>query len=234
MKITEQNNFLFVKLDSSCTRNAFSLKEAQQLQANLKDKNILGLVLTAEGSVFCSGGNLQEYASLKTKKQGQRINRQIAQALQILSSSTFPKLAVVDGDCFGGGLELLSCFDWVVATPKSFFALWQRKMGLSFGWGGYERLLKRCSERELKSWLLSAEIKTVYWAYDHHLVDEIISEKNKNMFIQNWMGRHVQLSHKTYEVIKSLNSKSERKSFDELWWSKEHLQLLMKSTGNRK
>lgn len=233
MKFLLKDDFLEVILSSPKTRNALSVTHARELKSFLKTKNLRGLILRSDGPVFCSGGDLGEYARLNTKAQGVKINREISEALAGLARFPLPKLALVDGDCYGGGVELISCCDWIVSTPKSFFALWQRRMTLSFGWGGYQRLQMRMSESVIKAWIQSGDTKSSYWAQSQGLINDIIHEKNKVEYVERWKQQQLQLTTKSFESIQKLTSRNERILFDQLWWSKEHLQKL-KSKGNRK
>lgn len=233
MKLLIKDHYIEVILNSPKTRNALSVSQARDLKAFLKNKNVRGLILRAEGPVFCAGGDLGEYARLSQKNQGVKVNKEITDALKLLAQFPAPKLALVDGDCYGGGIELISCCDWIVTTPQSFFALWQRRMTLSFGWGGYARLQRRMSDATIKAWLLSGETKSSYWVHSQGLVDEIMHPKNATEYIEQWKLQQNQMTADSFSAIQNMTAANERKLFDQLWWSKEHRQKLM-SKGNRK
>jgi len=59
-------------------------------------------------------------------------------------SATFPTVAVIDGTCLGGGLELALACDLRVATSAGHttFGLPEVKLGLMPGWGGTVRLAR--------------------------------------------------------------------------------------------
>ena len=64
------------------------------------------------------------------------------QQLARLSASAWPSVAVIAGDCVGGGLELALACDFRVATtsPATSLAAPEVKLGLLPGWGGTVRL----------------------------------------------------------------------------------------------
>ena len=64
------------------------------------------------------------------------------QLLAQLSAAAWPSVAVIDGDCVGGGLELALACDFRVATssPTTSLAAPEVKLGLLPGWGGTVRL----------------------------------------------------------------------------------------------
>ena len=126
--------------------NSFGQKEADSLAGHLKTYKgqFDGVLLLADGQrFFCTGGNLRFYASLRTRLQGLTANARIRRVLQRLNALPQPKVAVVTGDCFGGGLEVLSAFDRILAVPEAQLGFWQRRLGLTFGWGGGSRWEKK-------------------------------------------------------------------------------------------
>jgi enoyl-CoA hydratase/carnithine racemase len=61
-------------------------------------------------------------------------------------------IALIDGDCFGGALDLALAFDLRFATPRSRFAHPGARLGIVTGFGGTSRwrgLLSRCAANQL-------------------------------------------------------------------------------------
>jgi enoyl-CoA hydratase len=176
--------------------------------------------------VFCSGGQLKDYARLKKREDGLKINRQIQKNLDTLEKHSAWKVALVGGDCFGGGIEFLGCFDVIYAAPEVLFGFWQNKMGVSYGWGGYKRLQKKVSAAFLKKALLEEKIVTAYQLKDVGLVDEIIPQ---NMFesAANEIEKRFSSRDSKIEIQKNLHKNADG-VFRQLWWKDEHLAQLRK------
>ena len=221
-------------LDDPQSRNAFSLKQAEKLAAALKLKSSKleydAVLVTAHGSHFCSGGNLSDYAGMKTPIQGKLVNRKIAAILDSLSSLPVPTACVVQGDCLGGGLELLGSFDYVVSVPEAQFGFWQRKIALSFGWGGRKRLARRLSESRLDQLAMSSRNLSAVEARDLGIVDQVVLSSKAVEAAKQWLERTASLpALPLRELKKSIGKKvDERKFFEKLWWNKEHLNVLQK------
>jgi enoyl-CoA hydratase/carnithine racemase len=228
MRAEVTDGILNIILDSPHTKNAFGLSEAKQLSQSLKG-DIRLIVLSAQGRVFCSGGNLHEYRKLKTKAAGVKINRDIRVALKKLSNFPAPKIAIVTGDCFGGGIELLSCFDFILSEPHAFFGMWQRRQELSFGWGGYERLKKRMSDSELQTWLLTGELKSAISCKNLGLVNEIIPNEQMSIRLKTLTNNLLSFKNESYIEIKNGLERNETLLFEKLWWSSSHREKLRKS-----
>jgi len=239
LEVRLHEKILYVSLNHPERRNSFGVEEADKLVAAL-DKHqdeVQGLIFYAQGSTFCSGGNLDDYAQMKTAAQGRAANRKIRAALEKLEQWHRPTVAVVEGDCFGGGVELLSAFDYVIAAPYCFFGLWQRRQGLSLGWGGGERLLKRLEMRDLQKLLLSARTMTSLEAFQVGLIDEMAVPEMLAERAQEWIRVASGWPRQPVRSIKTFDPRTEQKEFEKLWWSDEHRrklnQRLNKAAGRK-
>lgn len=210
--------------------NSFGVEDAEALLKLIKKyskQKINGLVWRSKHpTLFCSGGDLKAHLELKDKKDGLAQSRTITKALETLKNWPIPKIALVDGDCFGGGLEVLSCFDHRVCSPNVLFGFWQRRIGLSFGWGGFERWEERVSPDVVKSLALSARVFGASEARRFGFVQEIVP--SNKMGQAAWLRAASQFSANSANAIASLGEKSESSLFEKLWWGPAHLNALKK------
>ncbi len=226
LKFEILQNTLHITLDDRSTQNSLSPWLVEELDELIHDQETFdSILLSHEGPFFSSGGNLALYQKLESKKDGLKINRKISKTLHTLAQLDVLKVAYVNGPCLGGGVELLSCFNEVVATPKALFGLWQRRIGLTLGWGAEERLTTRLGEATLKRWLIGAETINVYEAQKRGLVDHIVLapdglnkcfelfEKNRNLGVES-----------SREILKCDETQDE--VFKKLWLGELHKKAL--------
>lgn len=229
---TEEREKIFIAyFNNPAQANALGLACAKELQKILKyiDKHKMeGFLLTSEARVFCSGGNLSDYAKLKNKSEGIKINKEITKILNDLNSAPVPTICLVTGDCFGGGIEWISAFDTVYAIPSALFGMWQRKIGLSWGWGGGHRLKMRVSKKNLMSLLLNANNFTSYHAKEIGLIDAVYSKELIFERGLDFLKKQRDLPKIPFSKIKSADLKHEQKLFESLWMNTEHQRLLSK------
>ena len=57
-------------------------------------------------------------------------------------------LVAVEGAALGGGAELTTVGDYVVAEPSATMAFVQAKLGVTPGWGGGQRLINKIGSRK--------------------------------------------------------------------------------------
>lgn len=207
----------------STTANALTLADTIVLKKHLQKPYEL-IICIGEERVFCSGGQLKEYARLKKREDGLKINAQIQKNLQALEKHSALKLAFVGGDCFGGGIEFLGCFDQIYSAPECLYGFWQSRIGLSYGWGGYKRLQQKVSASFLKTALLQESLLTAYQLKTEGLITEIIPASAFAQKIEHWQNLMSGKKSKT-EIQKNLDKNADA-IFKKLWWTEEHRALL--------
>ena len=200
---------------------------AESLLAAIQKESPKTLLLSNRGSFFCSGGNLAFYAGLKTKKEGLEYNKRIGEILDEIQALKIPKACFVNGPCLGGGIELISRFDYIVAASTSFFGLWQRRIGLSFGWGGAESIANRVGEQRLQRWLQEATTLSPYRALQWGLIDQVSLSTKGIELCESWLEKSLSLGEESFHKTKDIVI-NEKKAFQSLWHSAKHLEALEK------
>jgi enoyl-CoA hydratase/carnithine racemase len=211
------------------SRNSFSLETSRELLKILPqiEKTCDALLFRSEGRVFCSGGNLKDQVALGASKS-KLANREITKCLTRLSQLSIPTIALVEGDALGGGLELLSAFDSVVATPHAVFGLWQRRMGLSFGWGGGARLKRLMPPGELTRLALESAPLSATEAKIKGFVDHLApswSARSNALALALRLASLPQASVKVMKELKQVSAVEARReqiAFEKLWFGPAH------------
>ncbi len=215
-------------------KNSFSPDAAEQLNKIIEMVNtspdIRGIIFySGNKNFFCVGGDLKFYSSLPDKKPGIDANLKISQVLNSLAGVSVPTAVCVDGLCLGGGVELISCFDYVVATNSSLFSLWQRKIGLSFGWAGGKKLLGRMPIKNLLRKFIDTGSITSYEALSLNLVDKVVPEFKLRKTAMNWVLRAGNLPKQPLVLCKNKNlNEDEQSIFEDLWLQEDHKDALNK------
>lgn len=96
-----------------------------------------------DDEVFLAGGDLQEFAALDTPEKGRDMALKMREVLGALENLPCPVIAVVEGDVFGGGCEIILAADIRIAAEGIHLAFTQGRFGLITGWGGATRLTRR-------------------------------------------------------------------------------------------
>ena len=223
-----RDGILDIRFADPTSRNSFSIRAARELHGVLDKASgkFKAVIFSAEGRVFCSGGNLADYAGMETSDEGKVVNREITAVLDAVAKLQVPTICKVAGDCFGGGVELMSAFDYVFAVPHAYFGLWQRKISLTYGWGGGARLEKRLGASRLRQLTLSAASISAGEALSMGLVDFVLPKPHFDLRVEEHARRIISLPQTPLSLLKSWTAEKEQEIFESLWWNEEHRRVL--------
>lgn len=117
-------------LDSPRNRNALSSRLLAELLATLEqvqvDPEVRAVVLTGEGSVFCSGVDLDERLHPPAEQPAT-----LPEVLSCLVSLPQPVVARVNGHVRAGGMGLVASCDLAVAPAAASFAFTEVRVGVA-------------------------------------------------------------------------------------------------------
>ena len=135
----------WMRLDRPQARNALTMDAfediARQLDG-LTGSEARLLIVTGEGSHFCAGADLAEFAELQSSETARRRFRTaIRAALDGFAKLPIPVLAHVEGACFGAGVALAMAADMRFAAPDARFAITPAKIGIGYPQEDVHRLV---------------------------------------------------------------------------------------------
>ncbi|HVE70570.1 MAG TPA: enoyl-CoA hydratase/isomerase family protein [Thermoanaerobaculia bacterium] len=90
-------------------------------------------------------------------------------------------VALIDGDCFGGALDLVLAFDLCFATPRSRFAHPGARLGIVTGFGGTSRWKGVIDRRAANQLFLANRVLTAAEALDMALVDRVAESHDEEL-----------------------------------------------------
>lgn len=170
-----------VEIDNPVQRNALTkamCKEIQELMPRLEaDRDVKVVVLRGVGDTFCAGAAISELSSVLLDRQhdGTSID-QLSRADLAITSLTKPAVALVDGACMGGGWQIASACDFIIASHRSTFAITPAKIGIIYPRAGVERLVRQVGRANAKFILLTGQAFTAVQAQALGLVAEAVPE----------------------------------------------------------
>ncbi len=129
----------YVNILSSEVLRSLDVK-LQELKES-KDIKLLQITSAKEG-IFIAGADIAEIEDLRDEEEAYEKVREGQKILSNISALPFPTLAVIDGACLGGGLELALCCDYRLCTEnsKTKIGLPEVNLGVLPGFGGTQRL----------------------------------------------------------------------------------------------
>lgn len=159
--------------------NHIVLEELEDILTSLT-KTCAGLVIFSKKKTgFIAGADIQSLTSVEDVNvildfiyKGQAIFNQLEQL-------TVPTVAVINGFCLGGGMELALACDYRVAidNDKTILGLPEIKLGIHPGWGGTVRLPKLVSPPQALQMMLTGTALNGKKAKKIGLIDEYVPQR---------------------------------------------------------
>jgi enoyl-CoA hydratase len=123
-------------------------------------------------NVFAAGADMAEMERF-TPAQAEAFARLGQETFAAIERLPFVTVAIVDGDCFGGALDLVLAFDLRFATPRARFAHPGARLGIVTGFGGTSRWRKALERPAARRLFLNNEVLPAHEALDLGLVDRV-------------------------------------------------------------
>ena len=165
--------------------NILNAEMLQGLELALNDIEAAGarashvLIRSTKEGCFFAGADVPAIAQVATKEEARDV-LEFGQALFArIEALEVPTIALIQGTCLGGGLELALACDHrlVVDQPNTKLGLPEIKLGLIPGWGGTQRLPKIVGLQQALTMILTGRTLTVTKALQHGLADAVLGVK---------------------------------------------------------
>jgi enoyl-CoA hydratase/carnithine racemase len=149
----------------------YPVAEAEGQPENLPTQPIL-ILRSARPRLFAAGADMAEMRGFGPRQAEEfaSVGQEVFEAIERLP---FVTVAIIDGDCFGGALDLALAFDLRFVTPASRFSHPGAKLGIVTGFGGTSRWRKVLTPAGAKQLFLANRILTAEEALAIGLADRI-------------------------------------------------------------
>ena len=134
-------------------RNAIGSREISLVKAALSriSDTCRLFVIRSEGPVFCAGANLKEITD------GTMDGDDFQSMTNAIAALSMPSLAIVEGDVFGGGAELLFSCDFRLGAAGKRLKIPAAAVGLCYPVEGIQRMTQRLGSTLVRKLLLTTE-----------------------------------------------------------------------------
>jgi enoyl-CoA hydratase/carnithine racemase len=134
-------------------------------------------ILTGEGTrSFCAGGDIADWSGWTPEAFGRYWVREGHAAFDALARLSCPLIAVLNGHCLGGGLELAACADLRIAEAHVKIGQPEAGLGIIPGWSGTQRAVRRFGAQIVRRMALMGEVFSADQALALGIVDQIVPQ----------------------------------------------------------
>ena len=131
--------------------------QVAELQTSSVAEQSILVLRSARPGLFAAGADMAEMRDFSAAEAEEfaRLGQETFAAIERLP---FVTVAIIDGDCFGGALDLALAFDLRLATPRSRFSHPGAKLGIATGFGGTSRWRKALTPAAAKQLFLANRV----------------------------------------------------------------------------
>lgn len=240
----KHNGVATVQFHRPEVRNAVNRQMMSEMEQLLleweKDDQLKMIVFQGDTKAFVSGGDLEEFHQLHTCTEVEPVMKRMGTILERIHQLPILTIARIEGPAVGGGCEIAMSCDWVVASPKAKLGMIQVHLGITTGWGGATRLMKKVGTSAAMKILLSGKRYSALEAFQLGMVDFLLDKDDIPFEVQfnNWFTPWTQLPLGLIQQYKQIGRQIEEgvpsthlyaleaKSCGILWETEEHRQAV--------
>ncbi|MCE7794716.1 enoyl-CoA hydratase/isomerase family protein [Salipaludibacillus sp. CUR1] len=179
-------------LNRPARKNAVNFEMIHKLNGFLeeidKDKDLTVLWIQGEGKAFCSGGDLEEFHSLRTSEEAKKMLIPMSGVLKKIVSLDAVTVSYLNGPAVGGGAELASSTDFTLGNASAKAGFIQGNLAITTGWGGASLLKRRIGYHAALKMLATAKVYSVQELNDLGFVHQIVNdEKDVRQWCMEWV-----------------------------------------------
>lgn len=158
----KDGNVFWITIDDPASRNAMDPETMEALTEAWKhfgrtDELRVAVITGAGEKSFCAGANLKKLVPLIQAGEMNARDNQEAYMKGEIEPIDKPVIAAINGDCMGGGFELMLATDIRIAADHARFGLPEVTLGLFPAGGGTARLPRQVSRAHAMEILMAGE-----------------------------------------------------------------------------
>jgi len=148
------------------------------MRALSADESLRCVVLRgAGGKAFAAGADIAEFATERADaQQASTYGALIHEAMQAVAQCRHPTLALIEGACIGGGLEIAAMCDVRICGASSRFGVPVNRLGLTMAYGELQGLLALAGRAVTLEILLEGRVFDAAEAFHKGLVNRVVPD----------------------------------------------------------
>ena len=183
LRLEKDGKFAHLLIDRPEKRNAFTQEMWELFPELLADAmaddevRVLLVHPSAKNSAFCAGADIAEFGAGSTDPEWRAKNQAaINQTQHDLAQAPKPTIAIIDGDCIGGGCGIALACDVRIAGPEARFGITPAKLGLVYPLHDTKLLVDAVGPSQAKRILFSGQILGAQEAERIGLITQLVDD----------------------------------------------------------
>jgi enoyl-CoA hydratase/carnithine racemase len=166
----------------------------------VEDPDVRVLVVKGAGDHFCAGADISEL----TNGPGGEYARVNWNAEEALANFPGPTIAMIRGNCVGGGVSIATACDIRIASTDAIFGITPAKLGIVYPTNALERAVRLIGASATKHLMYSGELIAADRALRIGLVDELLDASDLESRVGELVATLVERSSLTQVASKAM------------------------------
>lgn len=229
----------WVTLNRPEAMNALTLDMLRELREAMilaeKDKEVRVIVVTGAGKAYCAGLDLKVLGarSLEGGAVGPVVDVPAKALIDTVKNLSKPVIAMVNGACITGGLELSINFDLIVAAENARFGDTHARWGLRPSWGLSQTFPRRIGLMKAKELSFTSRFFTAREAEQLGLVNRVVPAEKLRQEVKALAESIMKNSAEAIAAIKTLYNKGMVLTEADGWKLEEETHFEIHDTNER-
>ncbi len=180
--VTRDGDIATVALNNPERLNALNKPTWEHLGTVMRelsaDDTLRCVVLRGAGDkAFAAGADIAEFANERADSRQAKIYGDLIHGtMQAVATCKHPTVAMIQGACVGGGLEIAACCDLRICGTSSRFGVPINKLGLTMGYGELAGLLALVGRAVALEILLEGRVFDAAEALQKRLINRVVAD----------------------------------------------------------
>jgi enoyl-CoA hydratase len=147
----------------------------QAIETVQKDDSVRLLIFTGIDKSFIAGADINDFLTMNPVMADEFVQTLGQNLYAAFEQLKFPVIAMINGYCFGAGMELALCCDMRIASTNAKFGQLELNVGLIPGGGATQRLPRLIGPGRAKEMIFTGRIVDAEEAGRIGLVDKVVA-----------------------------------------------------------
>jgi enoyl-CoA hydratase/carnithine racemase len=243
------DHILWATINRPKARNAVDFEVIEKLEELVTqvegEDDIRVMILSGAGDQsFVAGGDLKKFHTIKSNDKAVEMSKRMHELFNRIERLSCWTVACINGDAYGGGIELMLAFDFRISAPKVKFGFTQGRFYLVPGWGGLTRLVEKVGKAKALEWCGKSEIISAESALKNGVVELILPGNDLEKEALDWVDKLTKNDRVFIRTLKEGASRfspqrkealeAEIEPFANLWVDKKHLERVENFMSKKK
>lgn len=173
------------------------------------------VIITGTATAFVSGLDIKDIESIKTGDENDRMTLEVKALFGRIEKLCRPVIAAIDGNCFGGGLELALSCHMRFASKEARLALPEINVGAMPSFGGTQRLPRVIGRARALELMLTGRSVSGDEAFGMGLVNRVYPSSELLERAREFGGQIAEKSYESVEAVTRATTKGPEMDYDE-------------------